>query len=545
MNDKKNLDRLFHEKFKDFEVEPNEQVWKNIELALKDKQEKKRVIPFWYRFSGVAAALLIGGLIANTVLNSDEETPQNTIVFDQNQENTIDGSKGVANETNSENGLEKERSSEKNLQETITPSAISSENNDSENLSNGIVSSDKKALKNNTEKASQQTNTQNAVASENNKKSEKKIFKNSKTPIDSQNAVASKTDKSEKNYVRENNSENKLENKTGVVASNTKQNTEKNLSTTTGNTIKNQETSIAENQNEQKNIIQNSTNPLTVKSGNAVSESVEVKKLDSAAIATVEPNALEELLKENEKEKNVIAEAKLNRWQITPQIAPIYFGSVKNGSPIDQRFSSHDKTYDPNTSYGLALNYAISKKFNVRTGINKLNLGYETHDVIFSAGIGSQSFQNISTEGNSVVVQVLSADITSGMLPFESSLQGIKAGSISQKMGYIEVPMELSYKLVDTKFGINLIGGISTLFLNENEVSISATDVNASLGKANNLNDVHFSSNLGIGFRYSFWKSFDFNFEPTFKYQINTFSRGDGSFKPYFVGLYSGISFKF
>jgi hypothetical protein len=37
MNDKKNIDRLFQERFKDFESEPNEQVWANIQLALKKR----------------------------------------------------------------------------------------------------------------------------------------------------------------------------------------------------------------------------------------------------------------------------------------------------------------------------------------------------------------------------------------------------------------------------------------------------------------------------------------------------------------------------
>ena len=67
----------------------------------------------------------------------------------------------------------------------------------------------------------------------------------------------------------------------------------------------------------------------------------------------------------------------------------------------------------------------------------------------------------------------------------------------------------------------------------------------AQLGEATNLNQVHFSTNLGLGFRYIFWKSFQANFEPTFKYQLNTFSSNDGGFQPYFIGLYSGVSYRF
>ena len=32
--------------------------------------------------------------------------------------------------------------------------------------------------------------------------------------------------------------------------------------------------------------------------------------------------------------------------------------------------------------------------------------------------------------------------------------------------------LELSYKILDKKFGIDLIGGVSTLFLNANSISL-------------------------------------------------------------------------
>ena len=37
---------------------------------------------------------------------------------------------------------------------------------------------------------------------------------------------------------------------------------------------------------------------------------------------------------------------------------------------------------------------------------------------------------------------------------------------------------------------------------------VVSDDFSAELGKANNLNAVHFSTNLGIGFKYRFWNLF-------------------------------------
>ncbi|WP_126552811.1 hypothetical protein [Flavobacterium sp. GSP27] len=63
--------------------------------------------------------------------------------------------------------------------------------------------------------------------------------------------------------------------------------------------------------------------------------------------------------------------------------------------------------------------------------------------------------------------------------------------------------------------------------------------------KFTDLKQIHFSTNVSTGFKYRIVKSFQINFEPMVKYQINTFSNNSGDFKPLFIGLYSGISYSF
>ena len=59
MSERKNINKLFQENFENFEVIPDEIVWKNIEMKLNEKK-KRRVVPFWWKLSGIAATLLIG-----------------------------------------------------------------------------------------------------------------------------------------------------------------------------------------------------------------------------------------------------------------------------------------------------------------------------------------------------------------------------------------------------------------------------------------------------------------------------------------------------
>src|SRR6478672_119802 len=79
MSDKKNIDQLFKDKLEHFDVTPPEMAWKNIETQLKEKEEKRRVIPFWWKFAGAAAILLLGfGLY--TALFDNSTPTENPIV---------------------------------------------------------------------------------------------------------------------------------------------------------------------------------------------------------------------------------------------------------------------------------------------------------------------------------------------------------------------------------------------------------------------------------------------------------------------------------
>jgi hypothetical protein len=114
-----------------------------------------------------------------------------------------------------------------------------------------------------------------------------------------------------------------------------------------------------------------------------------------------------------------------------------------------------------------------------------------------------------------------------------------------QQLGYIEVPLELNYAVVDKRFGVDLIGGVSSLFLVDNAVLLESNDLVTEVGEANNINSMNFSANVGMGLNYKFSPKIQINIEPVFKYQLNTFSNVSGSFRPYSIGVYSGFSFRF
>lgn len=551
MSDKKNIDRLFQERFKDFEVEPKEHIWVNIDAALREKKER-RIVPFWLKLSGIAAGLVLGFFGLNLLLNDSTSVGNNQVVLEND---TQPKDKNILTAPKNESVVNAENASEKNAVDnnsSVNPASINQKTNSNDGLVNqntAVVDKGKNstAKKNTTTISSEENNAVAKTGTQVEKSATKKGTKilNSFAPKNQNDAVAddNQSIKKQKNQIGKNTNNNQKtalsEENNAVAAQNKKDSNANQPLNSNQKTVLNDDNSKSQIANNQKSIEDKNT------IGKEDFKTITNKK-DSTAIAKVEePNALEELLKKNEEEKKTIAETKINRWQISSNVAPIYFSSASNGSPIDNQFAENSKSYENNLSFGLGVNYAVNKKLSVRTGVNKFTLGYNTNDVVFFAALNEVTFSNVASSNAGSTIQVISMNNSEAMRPFDSEIQNTNQGVMTQKMGYFEVPMEMSYKLIDKKFGVNVIGGISTLFLNENEVSVSSSMMSASLGKANNLNDIHFSTNVGVGFRYRFWKSFEANFEPMFKYQINTFNKDAGNFKPYFIGLYSGVSFNF
>ena len=83
------------------------------------------------------------------------------------------------------------------------------------------------------------------------------------------------------------------------------------------------------------------------------------------------------------------------------------------------------------------------------------------------------------------------------------------------------------------------------MFLGNNEISVKAGDFESVLGEANNLSSISFTTNIGVGLNYQFSEKLMFNIEPMFKYQLNPYTDSSVDYKPYYIGIYSGLSFKF
>lgn len=535
--ERKDINRLFQEKFKDFEVTPPEHVWEKIEAELKEKK-KRRIIPFWFQLTGIAAALILAFLLTGRFI-ANESAPENGVVLENNnsqkpQQNDVDKGANIASPAS---GSIHQDNAVVNTPEPVSGSV----------KSGGIEGAEKTAGKGVNPKTIQEASgvaasgNQPATDKTSDRQFKRKHNNFQKRTID---AVAVKKASGSMKNNRTNDivtetettiAESGKTEKSGFSNGNQEKITpvpEKGLASET-NTSGNRE----------KEIDPVIGKDIKVQTDSAVTIADPGTKKDTVAIAAV-PNALEELSKEKEQEVTK-KEQKINRWQVTSNVAPIYFSSTSNGSPLDSRFATSNKSYKPTVSYGVGVQYALNKSLAVRAGVHSLALEYSTNDVVFFQTPNARKIENLRPNLQGSLLEVSNNPGELSMQSVAGKVDSKFEGSLNQKTGYIEVPVELSYKVLDRRLGIEVIGGVSTMFLNQNEVSLISSGMDMNIGEADNLNSLHFSTNLGLGFRYKIFKTFQANFEPVFKYQINTFSNDAGNFKPYFFGLYTGLSYRF
>ncbi|GHA46852.1 hypothetical protein GCM10007103_29890 [Salinimicrobium marinum] len=227
--------------------------------------------------------------------------------------------------------------------------------------------------------------------------------------------------------------------------------------------------------------------------------------------------ANQEFSEEEEEEKK---ESLARRFSISTTAGAVYYDNLGSGNSVDPQFAKNSRG-EISMAYGVNLAYQISEKVKIRTGVSKVELSRSTPDMSYASALNSDAIEYGS-----------------------ENLVSPGSGNLDQSMGFIEIPLEVEYNLINKKVGLSLIGGASTLVLDENMNSIDTPESRIIFGKSRNLNNVSFSTNIGVGLNYNISEEFELHLEPMFKYQLNTFEHSSGV-KPYFFGIYSGLSFKF
>ena len=240
-----------------------------------------------------------------------------------------------------------------------------------------------------------------------------------------------------------------------------------------------------------------------------------------------------------------IKEKRNKKWSVGPLVSAVYFNTLQEGSPISNDLENNKKTSDEALSYGIKIDYQLSDKIKIQSGVNKVGLAYNTEDVRTTLSSSKIPNHTISATNSGLHI---SSSIRSNVDSEVSTDQLSKSnseGDLNQSLEYVEIPLEMKYNIYQSRVGFNVVGGFSTFILTNNQVSLVSQNATTKLGEANNINIFNFSGNIGVDLDYKINSDWFLNVTPMVKYQFNTFSNSAGNFRPYYFGVYSGINYRF
>lgn len=271
------------------------------------------------------------------------------------------------------------------------------------------------------------------------------------------------------------------------------------------------------------------------------------------------------LMAKNETQKKV-------RWMVGAQVSPTFNVS---GSSHSQVYSSNmlNSANNPvDIGGGISVEYKKGKRLSVQSGVYYSGMGQASgnssrssgnSDYLFAiADRGAEYFNtsvNIDTKSSKMMM-----NSAAGVIEFNSVPSGIVLGAnldekamvsnavvvsdarFVQNFEYIEIPLYLRYTIIDSRFDVEMLGGFSSNLLVGNETFMESSDGKNLVGKTQDMQLLNYSGTLGVGLKYGLSKRIFLNVEPRLKYYLNSLNNNSSvNYKPYTVGVFTGLSYEF
>jgi hypothetical protein len=280
---------------------------------------------------------------------------------------------------------------------------------------------------------------------------------------------------------------------------------------------------------------------------NKLAQSNESSLADNVNINNIAKESLITTTENKNNSDEVVSKTKSNKkWILSTIAAPVMMGAFDKGvSSIDAQFNNNDKQGQISASFGVQLAYQVNDRFFVQSGLHKVDYGYKTNNVFVSPDNYASVYANIDYDDSINLIEINPSPTSDS--DQENEENGIKEseGNLMQILGYYEIPLEAKYTIKEGDFGINVLGGFSTLILNKNEIYVQTADFSNKIGEATNLNKLNLTGNIGIEFDYKIYQNIHINVSPMIKVHTHTFENNTGGFSPYTIGVYSGLNFRF
>jgi hypothetical protein len=261
-----------------------------------------------------------------------------------------------------------------------------------------------------------------------------------------------------------------------------------------------------------------------------------------------------------------------NNWKMGMYVAPGYSSHVA----VHSESYSKNMTYsgsdgNTNVSGGFSVQYKTSKRWIVESGVyyaqngqqsnNSVNLLAKNMDAAASFAPGEVTYfsNNVRVENNTLAMNSTAGVIRFSETPkgaelsgdFEASKTGVSNlmvpnGEFSQVFEFMEIPLFVRYRVIDSKIGVELITGLNAGIVVGNNAYIENQYGLQNIGETMDISTFNISGTVGMGVNYTLGKHFSIAVEPRFNYYLNSINNNESvEFRPYRIGFYTGVIYEF
>ena len=281
-------------------------------------------------------------------------------------------------------------------------------------------------------------------------------------------------------------------------------------------------------------------------------------------------------------ENNEQKQVNFAKWSLGFQGAPVFAYrtlTASSSSPVDPSYYNSVENPLLAYSFGINLNYKPAKRLSVRTGLYYSKMGQSinnlyTYSHTTGLNLNTEALMQKGANLNSPVSNS-TGEINSGINNFiliapsgsySSSYQELLRNNTSdfafanresypgyqpidasliQSFNYLELPVQLWYKLVNRKIDISVSGGLTGNILTGNNVLLEYEGARQQVGHTEGLKNFNLSMHAGLGFSLPVNNMLEFSLEPSFNYFLTPVNQSTMIMtRPWSFGLFTGLQFR-
>lgn len=263
---------------------------------------------------------------------------------------------------------------------------------------------------------------------------------------------------------------------------------------------------------------------------------------------------------------------KQGSWKIGMNLSPGYSSHVASHSDsYNQNMNYSANNGNANVAGGISVQYKTAKRWSVESGVYYAKNGQksensfdlftfnQSEDRMYSS-VGDSYFSNTVNVSNGM----MEMNGTAGVVALNGTPRGVEvttnldeskmdsqnslvtSGQFSQVFEFVEIPLLVRYRIIDARFGLELLGGFNAGIVVGNDAYLDNDYGLQNVGKTEDISPFNVSGTLGVGLNYELGKHFSLGFEPRFNYYLSSINQNpDVDYRPYRIGFYTGIYYEF